>query len=164
MNLARLHSLLIALPGVDLPPLLLNVGCGDFSSNLTIRTALPGWTLYGIDLDHAALVRARQQNPAPQVIQADATNLPGLLHATFGLILVRHPDLFRHRAAWSRIIPALPVSLAPGGFLVITLYAPEEVELIRTLRLPPAYPLDERTLAAPDLAGHDRFPVVLLQS
>jgi trans-aconitate methyltransferase len=162
--MSRLHSLLSALPTASLPPFLLDVGCGDDASNLTIRTALPAWTLYGIDLDHAALLRARQQKPAPHLIQADARHLPGLLHSSFGLILVRHPDLFRHRAAWSQIIPTLPASLAPGGFLVITLYAPEEVEFIRTLPLPPAYQLDEHALAAPDLAGHDRFLRVVLQS
>jgi hypothetical protein len=45
--------------------------------------------------------------------------------------------------------------LAPDGLLLITLYAPEEVELIRALSLPPVYALDG--LASADFAGHDRY-------
>jgi trans-aconitate methyltransferase len=134
---------------------LLDVGCGEYPSAETLRDRLPEWALYGIDLDRDALRRARTHFPDLRLVQADARHLPALLHTTFGLILVRHPDLFRRRAAWSRIIPTLPDLIAPGGALLITLYAPEEVELIRALRLPPVYALNG--LASADFAGHDRY-------
>jgi len=120
-----------------------------------LHETLPGWTFYGIDIDGSALQRARATFPAQHLIQADARSLPGLLHTRFGLILLRHPDLYRHRAAWMRIIPTLPALLAPGAALLIALYAPEEADLIRKLTLPPAYPLNG--LAPVNLAGQDRY-------
>ncbi len=156
---SRLRSILEQLPMAALPPRLLNVGCGEWEEAATLRQMLPGWTFYGIDLDSAALRRALQSDPRLRLVQGDAIHIPGLLRASFGLILVRHPDLFR-RTAWRRILPALPHQLAPGGYLLITLYAPEEAEHIRAVPLPPLTPLDGRALAAPDLAGHDRFPLL----
>jgi SAM-dependent methyltransferase len=147
--LDRLRSIVIQLPLAELPPRLLEVGCGDDPG----FALLPGWTGYGLDLDGAALRRARH----PRLIQADARHLPGLLHTQFGMILIRHPDLFRHRAAWGEVIPRLPALLAPGGLLLITVYAPEEVEIVQALDLPPIYPLDPGSLVPCDLTGHDRF-------
>lgn len=152
---ARLRSALIQIPLDGLSPRLLDVGCGAYPAADTLRGTLPGWTLYGVDVDVDALRRARLRAPDLHLIQADARGLPALLRATFGLILVRHPDLYRNRAAWSRIIPALPVLLGPGGVLLVALFAPEEVDIIRALDLPPAFPLDG--LAPVDLAGQDRY-------
>jgi SAM-dependent methyltransferase len=154
---ARLRSILAQLPLRGLPARALDVGCGAFPSAEALRETLPGWTIYGLDRDGEALRRARQEAPFLRLIRADARDLPGLLRATFGLIVVRHPDLFRYRAAWSQIIAALPGLLAPGGALLIALHAPEEVEIVRALDLPPALPLDDFALPPADLAGHDRF-------
>jgi SAM-dependent methyltransferase len=158
-SLARLRSILAQLPLADLPPRLINVGCGVYQSARPVRDALSTWALYGLDLDGDALRRARRDTPSLRLVQANAKDLPGLLQARFGLVLVRHPDVHR-RAAWCRIIPRLPALLAPGGFLLITLYAPEEVDAVRALDLPPACPLDESALAPPDLAGRDRYGLV----
>jgi len=156
-TLPRLHSLLTQLPTHDLPPLLLDVGCGVYAASVTMRTALPGWELYGIDLDSNALRRARHLDPELRLVRADARSLPGLLHTHFGLILVRHPDLYLHPTPWQQILMTLPHLLAPAGFLIITLYAPEEIEMIERLGLPPRYP---DMLAPTDLAGQDRFVLV----
>jgi SAM-dependent methyltransferase len=155
---ARLRSALAQIPLDGLPPRVLNVGCGIYPSARTLREALPGWALYGVDLDGEALRRARRQTPDLHLIQADARCLPALLRTSFGLIVVRHPDLYGSRAAWSQIISALPALLTPRAALLITVYAPEEAEVIRALTLPPAYPLDG--LAPVDLAGHDRYVLV----
>jgi SAM-dependent methyltransferase len=148
---ARLRSALAQLPLDDLPPCVLNVGCGAYPSAQILRDALPGWTLYGMDIDGDALRRARR--PDLHLVQADARHLP--LRASFGLVTIRHPDLYRSYTAWAQSMPSLFSNLAPGGLLLITLYAPEEVELIRALNLPPAFALDD--LASADLAGHDRY-------
>jgi trans-aconitate methyltransferase len=157
---ARLRSALAQIPLAGLPPRLLNVGCGAYHSAEALREALPGWAHYGVDLDGEALRRARHQTPDLRLVQADARRLPALLRTSFGLILIQHPDLYQCRAAWNQIIPALPALLAPGGALLIALYASEEVDIIRTLALPPAYPLNG--LAPVDLAGHDRFLLAFL--
>ena len=115
--LPRLNSLLVQLPLPDGPGRLLDVGCGDCPAALTLRHALPGWTIYGLDLDPGELRRAHLRAADLRLICADASHLPGLLRQRFGLILVRHPDLSLRRRAWSRIIPRLPLSLAPGGVL-----------------------------------------------
>ncbi len=148
---ARLSSALARLPLDDLPPRVLDVGCGAYPAAQTLCTALPGWTLYGTDIDGDALRRARR--PDLHLFQADARDLP--LRALFGVVMVRHPDLYRSFSTWAHIMPSLPAYLAPGGVLLITLYAPEEVELVRALSLPPSYPLN--ALAPADLAGHDRY-------
>jgi SAM-dependent methyltransferase len=147
----RLLSALAQLPLDDLPPRVLNVGCGTYPSAQPLGEALPGWTLFGVDIDGDALRRAPFSDL--HLIQADARYLP--VRGPFGLVIIRHPDLYRSYTAWAQIIPSLPTLLAPGGLLLITLYAPEEVELIRALSLPPAYSLD--SLASVDLAGYDRY-------
>jgi SAM-dependent methyltransferase len=148
---ARLRSALAQLPLDDLPPRVLNVGCGTYPSAQTLRDALPSWTLVGVDIDGDALRRARC--PDLHLVQADARDLP--LRARFGLVIIRHPDLYRSYTAWAQIVPSLRACLVPQGLLLITVYAPEEVELIRALSLPPVFALDG--LASADLAGHDRF-------
>jgi SAM-dependent methyltransferase len=157
---ARLRSALAQSPRAGLPPRLLNVGCGAYHSAAALREERPGWARYGVDLDGAALRHAHDQTPDLRLVQADARCLPALLHTSFGLVLVRHPDLYQCRAAWNQVIPALPALLAPGGVLLIALYMPEEVDIIRALDLPPAYPLNG--LAPVDLAGHDRYLLAFL--
>ena len=160
MNLARLRSVLAHLPTADLPPRVLNVGCGDYVCAQTLHGARPGWARFGVDLDGAALRRAHQRDPALRLVHSDARCLPGLVKGEFGLVLVRHPDLFRSQAAWTAILPVLPGLVAPGGGLVITVYAADEADLLRSmLRLPPDA-LDAAQITAPDLAGHDRFVFV----
>jgi SAM-dependent methyltransferase len=155
---ARLRSALRQLPLAGMPARALDIGCGANAAANVLHDLLPGWTFYGIDIDHDALKHAQVGFPAQYLIQADARTLPGLFRACFGLIVLRHPDLYRHRAAWKQIIPVLPALLAPGGSLLIALYAPEEVELIRGLPLPPPYPLNG--LAPVNLAGQDRYLLV----
>jgi len=162
-SLARLRSILAQLPLAGLTPRLLNVGCGMYPSVHLLWDMLPGWALYGLDLDGEALRHARRDAPFLRLVRADANALPGMLRARFGLVLVRHPDVHR-RATWCRIIPCLTGLLVPGGYLLITLYAPEEVETVLALDLPPACPLDESALAAPDLAGRDRHALVFRSS
>ena len=117
--------------------------------------ALPGWALYGVDLDGKLLQRVHLDAPDLHLIQADARWLDRLFHAAFGLVLVRHPDVFR-RSAWKRVFATLPALVAPGGALIVTVYAAEEVERIRAFGLPLA-PVDPASLAATGLSGEDRF-------
>lgn len=156
----RLSSILACLPLPGSAPSALEVGCGAFPAARGLAGVLPGWAFYGIDCDGAALRYARCDAPLLCLVQADARGLPGLFHACFGLILVRHPDVFHASAAWCAILPALPGLLAPGGVLLITLYAPEEVELITSFGLPPFHRLDESLLVPADLSGRDRFALI----
>lgn len=155
--MARLRSVLDQLPAQGVPPRVLSVGCGAYPSARTLHGARPGWALWGLDRDGIALRAARGGMPGLRLVQADAIHLPGLLRAQFGLVLVRHPDLHRNRAAWGRIIPALGALVAPGGALVITLYTAEEVDILRGLVLPAPLPLDESALAPVPLGGQDRY-------
>ncbi|NDJ77328.1 MAG: class I SAM-dependent methyltransferase [Chloroflexi bacterium] len=156
-ELPRLRSVLEQLPGANLPPRLLNVGCGAYLCARTLHGARPGWARYGLDWRAAALREAHEREPDLRLVQADARELPGLLHTRFGLVLARHPDLYRQRAAWAVILPALLDLLAPGGVLLVTVYGAEEIELLDTWALPPGPPLDHTLLAPVDLAGQDRF-------
>lgn len=170
-SLPRLRAILTHLPLNGVPTRALDAGCGDFPSMHTLRAVLPGWMIVGLDRDGHALRRARRSihtnhadpDPVPHLVQADVRDLPMLFRPIsrgggFGLIIVRHPDLFRNRAVWEQTIPALPGLLAPGGVLLITLYAPEEAEIVGTLCLPAPLPLfDNGLLPRVDLAGRDRF-------
>ena len=152
----RLASILGHLPPITRPRAL-NVGCGTYPSAHTLRRKHPAWALYGLDPDPVALRVARQSDAALRLIHADALHLPGLLRTRFGLILVRHPDLFRSREVWRTIMGRLPALLAPDGVLLVTVYAPAEVDLLHTFRLPAPLPLRDQHLAPVNLAGQDRY-------
>ncbi len=154
---SRLRSVLTQFPTEGLPPRVLNVGCGDYPAAAALRQAREGWTLYGLDRDEAALRRARQSDPALRLVCADARDAPRIFRARFGLVLVRHPDIFRDKAMWAVALPRLLALLAAGGVLLITCYTAEESALLAALELPPALALDEDALAPPNLAGHDRY-------
>ena len=154
---SRLRSALAQFPSAGLPPRVLNVGCGDFPAAEALHQARPTWTLYGLDRDEAALRRAQQADPSLRLVCADARDAPHILRTRFGLVLVRHPDIFRDRAIWAVALPRLVALLATGGVLLITCYTAEESALIAALEMPPALALDESALAPPNLAGHDRF-------
>lgn len=160
-DLARLRSVLTSLPTAGLPPRLLSVGCGLYPCGPTLHGARPTWALWGIDRDGAALRSARQRDPSLRLVRADVRSLPGLLRPLvggFGLVLVRHPDLFRS-AGWAAVLPDLRALAAPGGALVITLYAPDEAEMVRRLGLTQGAQ-DQSMYAPVDMAGHDRFVIV----
>ncbi len=160
-DLARLRSVLSSLSTAGLPPHLLSVGCGVYPCAPTLHGARPGWTLWGIDRDGAALRQARQRDPSLRLVRADVRSLPGLLRPMlggFGLVMVRHPDLFRS-AGWAAVLPELRSLVAPGGALVITLYAPDEAEMVRRLGLTNGA-VDQSAFAPVDMAGHDRFVIV----
>lgn len=160
MNAARLGSILDQLPLAGLPPRALEIGCGAYPAAGALAAVWPGWSYLGLDHDGAALRTARKnggQRKPPLLIQADARTLSRLLCTEFGLILVRHPDIFLRRRVWSAILMSAPKLLVPGGVLLITLYAPEEVEIVDALPLPPEVVLNVGSLAPADLAGDDRF-------
>ena len=163
-DLARLRSVLDWLPVAPLPPRALNVGCGTFACARTLHDARPAWRLVGVDIDGDALRQARHHAPWLELIQADARRLPLPREMAFGLILVRHPDLFRQPAAWSAIIPALPARLAPGGALLITVYTTDEARLVLGLPLIPApIVLNNHGLPPADLVGRDRVALAVLR-
>ncbi len=155
---ARLRSVLRLLPAERLPPRLLNVGCGPFPAARTLHGARADWTLWGLDRDgHALRIARRAHSDLPLVlVRADARTLPGLLRGTFGLVIIRHPDLHRRRA-WQAILPRLGELVAPGGALLVTLYAAAEADLLPTRTLPSLLPLDEAALAPVALDGWDRY-------
>lgn len=154
--LPRLESILHQLPQ-STATCVLSVGCGTFPSALTLRRTRPGWTLYGIDMDRAALCQALENDPRLCLVQADIRDLPDVLRRSFGLIMVRHPDLFRHPQTWEAVIPRLPAMLAPGGTLLITLYSPHEASILDGFGLPQRLALDDDALLSVDLVGRDRY-------
>ncbi len=154
--LPRLESILKQLPAAPVPRAL-SVGCGVFPDALTLRRVCPAWTLYGVDVDGVALRQARSYDPGLCLLQADMRSLPDVLRLPFGLVLVRHPDLFRHPQAWQAALPRLPQMLAPGGMLLVTLYSPDEAAMLAGFALPPPHPLNDGALAPVDLAGRDRY-------
>lgn len=139
--------------------------------------SMPGVFYFGVDLDHGALRRAGrtlQSNLYPSdnhneaisqcrfhLIQADIIYLP--LRVRLDLILVRHPDVDRHRCDWERVFTGVAHLLTTPGTLIVTTYSIPELELISRwlaetglIRMP----LDTGQLAEPDLVGRDGFVIV----
>jgi hypothetical protein len=169
---ARLRSILRQVPQ---PQQVLELGCGDCCEVPLV--SIPGAFYIGLDLDHGALRRAGrtlQANLYPSgnhnvaisqckfhLIQADIVYLP--FRTQFDLILVRHPDVDRHRGDWELIVTGMAHLLTTPGTMIVTTYSVSELELISTwlaetglIRMP----LDTGQLAAPDLVGRDGFVIV----
>ncbi len=152
---ARLISVLRQLPP---PRRVLDLGCGDCRDAAAYYES--GWSpdtlLVGLDLDFHTLRQTNKRAIHP--VQADLMHLP--LRARFDLILVRHPDVARQPAAWEFALNHLIGWLADPGSVLITTYSVLEVDTLRgwlagnTLKL---LALDTSRLAAPGLAGRDRF-------
>jgi hypothetical protein len=115
----------------------------------------------GLDIDLAALRRARRQYPAVNLVQADSARLP--FRDRFDLILARHPDLDRYRNAWQRAFRGITSWLSDSGLLLVTAYSAPEIDLMRGWlmgnNLVPV-PLVVDQLIPPGLSGRDRFAVV----
>jgi SAM-dependent methyltransferase len=159
---ARLISVLRQLPP---PRRALDLGCGDCRDAAAYYES--GWTpdtlLVGLDLDFHTLHQANKSAIHP--VQADLTRLP--LRARFDLILVRHPDVARQPAAWEFALNHLIDWLADPGFALITTYGVSEVDSLRGWIAGSALKplaLDTSRLAAPGLAGRDRFVMVYLKT
>jgi SAM-dependent methyltransferase len=166
---ARLRSILKQVPQ---PKRVLELGCGDCCEVPLVSN--PGAFYIGLDLDHGALRRAGgilQANLYPSdnhneaisqcrfhLIQADIVYLP--FRTQFDLILVRHPDVDRHRGDWELIFTGIAHLLTESGTLILTTYSVPELELISTWLAETGsicMPLDTGQLAEPDLVGRDRF-------
>jgi hypothetical protein len=152
---ARFASILHQLHLVDDPPRSLNIGCGDFPEFKHLRDHRPAWTHIGLDPDLNALRRASHASPR---LCADGVRLPFAI--TFSLLVIRHPDVARNRAAWQGIFVDVPQLLARDALLLVTSYDLDEIEFAQqSIRLR-YVPLNEARLAPPDLAGRDRFALV----
>jgi SAM-dependent methyltransferase len=146
----------------------LEIGCGDCDG--VPLASIAGALYVGVDIDLAALhmailrraihCQSTINQTALHFIQADIAHLP--LRAHFDLILVRHPDVDRHRAAWERAFRGIVPLLTRAGILIVTTYSVAETETIRgwlgttgLIHLP----LDTGRLAETDLIGRDRFVI-----
>jgi ubiquinone/menaquinone biosynthesis C-methylase UbiE len=134
----------------------LEVGCGSCPG--LALCAAPGAVAVGLDLDLAALRQARRQYPGVWLVQADSARLP--FRDQFDLILVRHPDLDRHRNAWEWALRDLASLLSDSGLLLVTAYSAPEIETARgwltRSGLAPVPPIFDQ-LIPPGLSGRDRF-------
>ncbi|MBZ0308017.1 MAG: hypothetical protein K8I82_18260, partial [Anaerolineae bacterium] len=82
-----------------------------------------------------------------------AVHLP--FACTFGLILIRHPDVNKYPDRWKTIFETLPAYL--NGVLLVTTYTLDELCFVKNqLQLPPV-PFAEAPLAPVDLVGRDRY-------
>ncbi len=143
---ARLISLIQQLPLRPQPPRLLSIGCGAFVEAGALQTLFPDWAVIGLDI-------MRLKKNAVWKVQADAVHLP--FACTFGLILIRHPDVNKYPERWKTIFETLPAYL--HGVLLVTTYTLDELSFVKT-HLPLTHiSLSEAPLAPVDLVGRDRY-------
>jgi SAM-dependent methyltransferase len=74
----------------------------------------------GVDLDEAAVRRARARWPQATFLCADAARLPPSLAGRFHVVLVRRPDLLAQPGRWREVLHRVPVWLHPGGRAVLS--------------------------------------------
>lgn len=153
----RFASLLRALPPLPIERIL-DLGCGDAKGAIMLAARYPGATIYGIDYDLSAL---RCVPPCVQPVLADVRQLP--FNARFGLIVIRHPDVFRSAAAWKQALQSALELLVAGGVLIVTCYSIAEADRLRAwLAVLLLQPIRLSTdLAAVDQTGQDRFAFAL---
>ncbi len=115
----------------------------------------------GVDIDWVALKRARhifRAAPWLWLLRADVDALP--FSASFGLILVRHPDIDRRGDAWRQALTGLPRLLTTPGFVLVTTYSVAEIEAARgwiySTDLTP-FPILEDRLTGSGPTGRDRL-------
>jgi SAM-dependent methyltransferase len=133
------------------PRSILDIGCGDCRDVPAYRDVLSDVPIVGIDQDRSALHLAHRHNVL--AVEANIATLP--LQSTFDLVLMRHPDLDRHRADWENVLHV--VSRWQNSILLITTYSAAEMDQIQHM-LPFLTMPDD--LAPPGLAGRDRFAAI----
>jgi SAM-dependent methyltransferase len=160
---ARLASILRQLPR---PRRVLEVGCGACPGLAVVAApgTKPGMLALALDCDLAALRRARRHYPTLNLVQADSARLPFRQRfGLFDLIVARHPDLDRSRAAWQDTFQDIRHWLSDSGMVVVTAYSAPELDLARgwlaSGGLVPV-PLAVDQLNPPGLSGRDRFALV----
>jgi 16S rRNA G1207 methylase RsmC len=123
----RLRSILTQLP---LPQHILELGCGAFSEASVYRQMFPEAMIVGVDNNESVLEQARHTNRALNIAfaLADGTAMP--FAKVFDLILIRHPNIDRHRQSWKQIFIDANKYLKPGGHLVATVYSLPEYEQV----------------------------------
>lgn len=133
----------------------LDAGCGAFPTARTLEELFPAAVLLGIDRDPFAL----RGKPSLRLIVGDVARLPLARSVRFDLILIRHPDVDRHRQVWQQACLLLPGWLRPGGRVLVSCYAAHEVEAVREmLRAGGALPVTlAGSLPPVDLSGQDRY-------
>ncbi len=163
----RLASLLRQFPS---PRRALELGCGDSPAlEMVLPESSPVlYLMIGVDRDLAPLRRARRQDSARylvqadlHLVQADAARLP--FRCRFDLILVRHPDIDQNHLTWKPTIQKAIDWLAESGLFLITTYSVSEIESAgRWLAEAGRTPIgcDERRLIPAGLDGRDRYMLV----
>ena len=149
--LKRFASILRDLPIPPAPARTLTLGCGAFPSYGMLYERWSHWLHIGLDYDLDELRFA----PLAPLVHADAGHLP--FGRSFALILVRHPDIARHREAWAVIMEGCSRVLAKGGLLVVTTYDLDEMDFARRHIALQRYPIDEGAFEPTDLSGQDRY-------
>lgn len=146
-NNARLESILhqLKIPSTATPRLL-NIGCGAFVESALLREFFPAWTMIGLDI-------IRLKKKSVWQVQADAVHLP--FACTFGLILIRHPDVNKYPERWKAVLENLPHFL--DGILLVTTYTFDELSFVRGCTHLPQTLISEQSLSAVPFAGEDKF-------
>ena len=139
---------------------MLDLGCGSAECANPIKQRWPEAHITGIDRNGLVLPSVPSFVTA---VQADVCALP-FKPAVFGLIIIRHPDVFRRSIDWKAAINGSARLLSNTGCLLITCYSLPEAERIngwlRQAWLPLGHGaqifLRPEIIAVSDLVNHDR--------
>jgi len=132
---------------------ILDLGCGTVLDATSYAEQWPSARLFAVDWDVAALQMIRPSGLGLR-LQADGRHLP--FAAIFEVIVIRHPDVDRHRERWHKIIKE--VARVLRGTILVTTYTGTECDQIRRWMhesgLSPV--LVDHTVPL-SLSGRDRF-------
>jgi ribosomal protein L11 methylase PrmA len=106
----------------------LEIGCGS-ADHVPAMRALDNLSEYvGVDLDEAAIQKAKAQWPQATFICGDASRLAGQYNGYFDTILICRPDLFARPKNWTHVFATLPALLTAQGRVVLTTMAASEAD------------------------------------
>lgn len=125
----------------------LDAGCGQEPSGNVVSQVWPMAITVHVDAHAGAFVDVR----------ADLCALP-LQQGWFDLVVVRHPDVARRPDVWAAALVNLRFALNTQGILLVTCYAYDEYDWLRShWPLPDWRLLPSKALAPQAIDGRDRL-------
>lgn len=136
----------------DSPPAVLSLACGVDAEARAIHRHFSSESEksgvhIGIDRNNSNIESARRlyrENPGYVFIEGDldskdVRNQVEEIRSEFDIVMMRHFPVLPEEDLWERTLKDYARFLRPGGFLVMTLYYPEEFETVSRVGIPSDY-------------------------
>ena len=123
----------------------MNLACGECQEANAIlnyfsnrNSNLESVELIGIDIHKESIQKAKKElnDPKPNRVNficGSIEKLDKLVEGEFDIIIARHPNIYVDIESWKKSISQISKKLSANGFLIITTYEKDEIDLARHL-------------------------------